>query len=262
MFSLFYKLFWGAQVTKILLLSRDSSQSLRPCRAVSVCTLLLLAVLPMLAQAGDIGLSAKGSTLGTGLEIDYAFTEKVSFRLQNNGYLIEDEFEESDIDYDGEIKLSTLGLLVDWHVFSGSFRLSAGFYANKNHLKGLGEGSGFYEIGDREYASDPNDPIQAGLKVNLGSSTAPFLGFGWGNSPKNKGGFMASFDLGVLFTGAPDVSFDVSGTAVDLGSGFTVDMATDPSVQGEVDKEVALLKDDLSDFELYPVIMFGLGYRF
>ncbi len=225
-------------------------------------SLLSLLLWAEASSADSIGLSAKASTLGLGVELDYPISKYFSLRLQKNSYSYSDTFEEDDIDYNGEFSLDTLGGLIDWHVFGGAFHLSAGFYSNNNELSGVASGDGEYEIGDRAYLSDPSDPVHARLAVSLGSSSTPYLGLGWGNSPKNDGGFMGSFDIGVFMSGSPKASLKVSGSAVDLSTGLTVDMVTDPTVQGEVDKEVSMLEDDLSDFDVYPVIMFGLGYRF
>jgi hypothetical protein len=47
--------------------------------------------------------------------------------------------------------------------------------------------------------------------VALGSGTAGYLGLGWGNSDPSD--WMFSFELGVLFSGAPEVELNYSGTA-------------------------------------------------
>ncbi len=228
------------------------------------CLAVLAATVALTGQshAGDAGISIKASTLGAGLELDYALTDRFSIRLQGNSFAYDDTFEEDDIDYSGEIDFSTLGLLLDWHTFGGSFRLTAGFFSNGNELNGVASGEGDYEIGDRIYRSSPSDPVRARLAAELGSSTAPYFGFGWGNSPKNDRGLMFSFDIGVLASGSPEVTLDVSGTATDLITGFSVDMAIDPTVQAEVEREIAALEDDISEFDPYPVVSLGIGFRF
>jgi hypothetical protein len=73
---------------------------------------------------------------------------------------------------------------------------------------------------------------------------------------------MVSFDVGVLFSGSPSVDFSVSGTATEQGSQTAVNLSTDPTVQENVAIEIQNLEDDISGFEIYPVISLGLGYRF
>lgn len=216
------------------------------------------------ANAGDLGVSARVGTLGPGIELDYKLTNRFSLRAHFSDYSYDYEEEEDGIDYDGDVNLSTYGLSADWHPFGGSFRLSAGAYANGNEIDAIATGEGEYEIGDTTYRqTDPNNPIQIDMNAELGSGTAPFLGLGWGNSPKNDGGFMFSFELGVLFTGSPDIDLMASGEAEDANNpGVTFNLQDDPTVQEEIDREIAELEEDISDFEYWPVLMLGLGYRF
>lgn len=233
------------------------------CKSISLAALFTLLMAPSYkALSDDVGFSLKASTLGLGLELDYKISDYFGARLQVNKLDYDDDFVEDDIDYTGEIDFSTTGLLLDYHPFSGSFRLTAGLFDNSNELSGTASGEGEYEIGDFTYLSSSSDPVQADLSVELGDTPAPYLGLGWGSSPKNDGGFMMSFDLGVLISGSPSVDFQVSGTALEQESGRVVDLSTDPIVQENVATETRNLENDISDFEAYPVISLGIGYRF
>lgn len=214
------------------------------------------------AQASDFGASARVGLLGAGAELNYQMTDHLGLRLQGHNYSFSEDIEEDGIDYSGSLDLSTFGLVLDLHPFGGSFRLTAGAYSNGNELTGDASGSGDYEIGDETFTSVPTDPVRLDLSVELGDSVAPYVGFGWGSSPERERGFMFSLDLGALISGSPNVSLNASGTAVEQSTLTTVNMATDPTVQAEIAKEVAALEDDISDFEVYPVIMLGIGYQF
>jgi hypothetical protein len=222
----------------------------------------LLSALTANAFAGDSGFQLKASTLGLGLEADYKISDHFGARLQLNALDYDDDFEEDDINYTGSIDFSTTGLLLDYHPFKGGFRLSAGLFSNGNEINATATGEGEYEIGDFTYLSSSEDPVEAQLSVELGEGMAPFLGFCWGNSPKREKGFMISFDVGVLFSGSPSVDFSVAGTATERESGRSVDLSTDTTVQENVAIEIQILEDDISGFEVYPVISLGLGYRF
>jgi hypothetical protein len=64
-----------------------------------------------------------------------------------------------------------------------------------------------------------------------------------------------SFDLGVLYQGEPNVGL----TAV---CGPAVLPAQCTQLQNDVAAEQASLQEDLSDYKFYPVVSFGIGYRF
>ncbi|MEP2653137.1 MAG: hypothetical protein ABJH06_14220 [Paraglaciecola sp.] len=218
-------------------------------------------------DGGGLAVIAKVGTLGPGLELDYSFTESWNIRLQANSYTYSDTFEEDDIDYNGEIELSTLGVLVDWRPFDGVFHITGGAYSNGNELRGnaISSGSETFEIGQLEYRGSSADPLTIDTAIVLGDETAGYLGFGWGQSYED--GLMFSLEIGVLFSGEPDVQLEVTGTAEVVGyPGFQFDVSgTSPEAiefQANVADEIVNLEEDISDFEMYPVITLGIGYRF
>lgn len=214
------------------------------------------------AHAGNLGVAGKISSLGYGVEADYILSDRFSVRGQFSTFDYDDTFKEDGIDYDGTLDLSSFGVLLDWHPFGSAFRVSAGGFSVDNELHGIGSGAGTYEIGDVTYTVDASDDLKINALIELGDGFKPYLGIGWGHSPTNKGGLLLSFDVGLLFQGEPSVKLDASGTATDESSGFTVDLATDPTAQAELRKEEQNLEDGLSDFDIYPVVSFGVGWRF
>ncbi|MDU0355538.1 hypothetical protein RS130_18030 [Paraglaciecola aquimarina] len=220
------------------------------------------------SNSAGVGLSVKVGTLGPGLELDYRVNDYFNFRLQGNSFSYDDDFEEDGIDYNGELDLSNYGILLDVRPFGGTFRFTGGAYSNSNELRGsaTSDGSEIFEIGDQEYRGSSGDkPLALEASVALGSGTAGYFGLGWGNSDPT--GWMFSFELGVLFSGTPEVELNYSGTAERVGdpnSSFDVtgDSAEAQLFRAEINKEKANLEEDISDFEYYPVIALGIGYRF
>lgn len=220
-----------------------------------------LLLIPVLGTAGNLGVAGKISSLGYGLEADYVLSDKFSVRGQYNTLDYDDTFKEDDIDYEGTLDLSSFGVLLDWHPFGGAFRVTAGGFNVDNEIRGVSTASGTYEIGDEEYTVGPNDNFRADALITLGDGFKPYLGLGWGHSPANQGGLLLSFDIGVLLQDSPDVDLQVTGSATDP-FGNPVDFSSDPTLQAEVQKEEDNLKDDLKGFDLYPVVSFGIGWRF
>lgn len=247
---------------------KDAKTSLKA--AQTIASIILATTMCSSALASDIGINVKAGTLGLGLELDYKINDTFNIRLQSNGYTYDDEFEEDDIDYEGEVKLSSTGLLLDWRPFQGVFRLTGGVYANNNELTGntSSVGDETFEIGDELYSTTSTDPLAINMDVILGDSTAGYLGMGWGSSPSD-GGWMFSFELGVLLSGEPTVDLSASGTAVVNKNGstqsFSLNDTNNPLVQefqNELANEAVSIENDISEFKAYPVISIGLGYRF
>jgi len=97
---------------------------------LAIISSLAIISLPFSALASNVGASAKLSTLGVGIEVDYAFSDQFSIRGQMNSLSIDQDFEENGIEYTSELDLSTMGGLLDWRPFSGLFRMTAGGFSN------------------------------------------------------------------------------------------------------------------------------------
>jgi hypothetical protein len=202
-------------------------------------------------QGWELGL--KASTLGGGVEVRKALGEQFAVRGVLNGYSYSLDEDYSDVQYEGDLDLRSGGLLLDWHPGGFWFRLSAGALVNGNELNLDAEPmSGTYEFNGVEYAA-----------AQIGSATgtaefddiAPYLGIGFAKAPAGERGLAFSVDVGVLFQGAP--SFDLQ---VNCGTAVPVD--TCAQIRRDADAERAQFEDDADDFEYYPVISVGVGYRF
>lgn len=232
----------------------------------------LLALLPLagMAQAQDksVSIAARVSTLGGGLEFKYPFHEKFNARLVVNQYDKSANETRKGNRYEGDLELSTYGIIGDWHPTGGGFRLSAGLLSNGNELKARTAGDN-YTFGGRRYAGNAS-------AVADFDSLAPYIGLGW-SSQKPKG-WSFDFEVGALFQG--DVMLSGRGTATDgmnrcnftlndkgvaTVSGSAVCAAagtTAAEFKADIEAEHAELEDDLNALEVYPVIAIGIQYRF
>jgi hypothetical protein len=213
------------------------------CRRVGA--LFAAIVLPLgcgTVAADSIAVGAKAGTTGLGIEATWRLTDSVNLR---GGYYAFDygtDLEEEGVEYDGDLKLRNAAVFADWHPFGGSFRLSAGGVQSGN--KFLGSADGDLDVGDSTYAG------QLEAEVSW-SGLAPYLGIGFGNAMRG-GRLSFSFDLGVMFTGSPDVRLDGSVNDPALEDAFAEDLA----------RERDNLEDELSDVKYYPVVSLGFAYRF
>jgi hypothetical protein len=212
---------------------------------------LFLTVSP--AAWADVGVLLKAGTLGAGLDVSKGISEKLAIRLQANALNYNHDTTKSDVDYKAELELRSAGVLLDWHPFSGVFRVSGGAYWNGNKATVTGQPSGgFYTINGTTYNSAAIGSLNG--KIDF-PSVAPYLGIGFGSAPKAGRGMSFSFDLGVLYQREPNV-----GLTVVCGAALTAPQCT--QLQNDVAAERVSLQDDLKDFKFYPAVSFGIGYRF
>ena len=211
---------------------------------------LLLAGVVLPAAAGDFSLGAAASTLGFGAEAGYDFSDRFGVRLGGYAFSIGQDGVESGINYDGDLDLSNVGAYLDWRPFAGAFRVSGGWFSTDNGLDVLGQpGAGdAYNIGAETFTAAQVGTLRA--TADLGTS-APFLGAGWLWGRAN-GGLAWSLDLGVLFQDSPDIELTSTGGT----------LSEQPELLAAIADEEAQLEADLDQYELYPVVSFGLSYRF
>ena len=191
-----------------------------------------------------------GGTLGFGAGITVGITEQINLRGTFNTFTYEFDDEASDIDYDFDLDLGSVGVLLDWHPGAGGFRLSAGAFVNGNEVNGVGEPSGpTVEIGDRVFPTSEVGTLEADAEFD---DFAPYLGIGWGNAIGRERRLGVSIDVGVLFQGEPEVDFRSVGANPLLQD----------AIDGEIATEEADIRDDLDEYDLYPVVTLGLSYRF
>src|SRR5882672_1119716 len=212
---------------------------------------LFLAISP--AAWADVGVLLKAGTLGAGLDVSNGISEKLAIRLQANALNYDHDTTRSDLDYKAELELRSAGVLLDWHPFSGVFRVSGGAYWNGNKATVTGQPTGGkYQINGQPYNSGDIGSLNG--KIDF-PSVAPYLGIGFGSAPKAGRGMSFSFDLGVLYQREPNV-----GLTVVCGAALTAPQCT--QLQNDVAAEQVSLQDDLKDFKFYPAVSFGIGYRF
>ncbi|HKQ25030.1 MAG TPA: hypothetical protein VJT81_11375 [Burkholderiales bacterium] len=203
------------------------------------------------AAWADVGVLLKAGTLGAGLDVSKGISESLGLRLQANALSYDKDFTESDVDYHADVELKSAGLLLDWHPFSGVFRISAGAFWNGNEAIATGRPTGgTYVINGTPYPAAQVGSLNGQIDFE---SVAPYIGIGFASAPKAGRGMTFSFDLGVLYQGEPNVAL----TAV-----CGVPGPTCTQLQNDVAAEQAALQEDLSDQKFYPVVSFGIGYRF
>ncbi len=199
-------------------------------------------------SAADIGASVKLGTAGFGGDVTTGLTERFNARFGINMFLLRIYFEdERDLEnITAEIKLQTLPLLLDWHPFVSNFRLSAGMVLNFNRVTVSADPKAVIEINEVEYRIEK---LSGEMKFN---QLSPYFGIGYGNAARGKGRLAFSFDFGLMYHGVPDV--DARAAAANPALQF--------ALERDLDVEIEEFRDDVSAFRFYPVLSFGISYRF
>lgn len=205
------------------------------------------------AHAADVGVYAKGGTLGIGGGIGVGLTDTLRLRAGYTALKVSKDISQTDVDYSGDLKLGGGEAMLDWHPFHGTFRITAGLTLNRNEITANAEPTnGTYELNGNTYLASEIGDLDGHVDFK---STAPYLGVGWGDVIDKDGRLSFIADIGVLFQGSPDAKLN-------LRCGAAVSADECASIRADVREEERELQDDADDFEFWPVVSVGLAYRF
>lgn len=205
----------------------------------------------------DVAVGVRATTFGFGGDVDIGmFSNRVALRLGYNGLNYSKTITDSDVTYNGKLKISAASAIVDWHVFNGGFRVSLGAVQHGPKVDVVGTpNNGTYTINGQTYTAAQLGSLTGTVK--MGSSTAPYIGIGWGNAVDQSDRVTFLFDLGVIHTGSPKATLNAPCTAA---------IAAQPNgcvvLQQNLDAEKADLENEVSSYEWYPVVGLGFAVRF
>lgn len=200
---------------------------------------------------GVISAAVTAGTLGIGPEVGFRFSDHVGVRGSATFLGISSDFDSDDITYRGKLKLKSFGAMVDVHPFGGAFRVSAGARINRNRVNVSAtpnaDSTGTVTVGDEEFTAAQVGTLTGRATVK---KVSPALTLGWAG--KNRPGFFFLAEGGVLFQGAARLrDFRASGSA-----------SSSAQFNAALERERRDLQDDVDKVKVYPILQFGIGYRF
>lgn len=202
----------------------------------------------------EVGASLRAGTLGLGLELNVGLAETLNLRLGYSTYDYDDTIEETEVTYDGEIKLRNPSALLDWHAFGGGFRFSFGAVATDTKIEATGRPTaGIYELDGQVFTASQVGSLRG--TVEMGNSVSPYVGVGWGNTVDAAGRVTFLVDIGAVYMGTAEVDLTATCSA---GLSTTNCNRLQAAVQQEEDD----LAEDATLYEWYPVISLGVAVRF
>jgi len=212
-----------------------------------------------IAQLGDdagtsgFAIVPKAGTLGLGADVVGQIIPHLNGRVGISGLGIDVEVSSDRIDYDGDVNLGGIPLLLDWYPAKSGFRVTGGLVINNNEIdldaEGL-DGDRTVRIGDREFTVSDVGDLEGEVEFN---DIAPYIGIGFGNPVKRGRQWGFTVDLGIMFQGAGDVSIEAtnaSQAALDLG------------LNEQIEREEDDIQDEVDNFQVYPILQIGVTYQF
>src|SRR5712664_2206287 len=210
-----------------------------------------------------IGVGVKVSTLGIGGEVAIALSHRTNVRFGFNAFSYGDTFAKDGVTYKGNLDLRSAQATYDIFLLKG-LHVSPGvlFYnGNKVSANASVPGGKSFTLSNTNYVSDAADPITGTGKLTV-YKAAPMLLLGIGNLVPRSKHFSVSFEIGAAYQGPPRVTLNLGGSACDSTGLFCRSISSDPTIQANVVSEQAKLNKSTSPYKFYPVLSFGVGFKF
>ena len=198
-----------------------------------------------------LALGPKFGTTGLGLEMTFGVNPYLNLRSGFNygSFTWGQEF--GNVDYDADLTMTSVPLLLDVHPFGGHFRLTGGLYLQPGTKADLdATPSEPTQIGSHTYNPDTIGTLTG--EIEVGDVLTPYVGIGFGNTVGEDQLLTLTLDVGVIFQ-SYDVSLDSD------GAGMTAQLDT---FREDLKKEEGLLQKDADDWKIFPVVAISLAWHF
>jgi hypothetical protein len=180
-----------------------------------------------------------------------------------------DNIDTNGMKLNGKLNFASAGAAVDFYPFPNhGFRISPGsLFYNQNAASAdvTVSGGTSFSLNDVTYYASSTNPIKGNGSLGLNTNKQAFtITTGWGNMiPRRGGHWSAPFEIGAAMIGVPAINVALtSGQACDANGLNCVNVATDPTVQANLQAQIAKYKNDLNPFRFYPIVSFGVAYSF
>jgi hypothetical protein len=211
-----------------------------------------------------IGFGAKFSTLGAGFDVAVPISSRANIR---GGFTALDygrNFLNDGVTYKGTVTFRSVNAVLDFFPLGGGFHVSPGallYNGNEVTANATVPGGQSFTLNNVNYRSSTTNPLVGTGKISL-NKAAPMVMVGWGNLVPRTKHFSTSFEVGVVFQGAPQTTLNLAGSACDPSGVNCRNVATDPTIQSNIEAQQKKINDDVKFVQYYPVVSFGFGYRF
>jgi len=226
--------------------------------------------LPQIKPFSRLAVGAGVGLMGVNLQAATNINSHMNLRAVGNilNYNI-NNISTNGMNINGNLNMATAGVAVDVFPFAKrGLRISPGvLFYNQNAASATVtvQGGTSFTLDDFTYYASSTKPVQGTANVGFHTQNPAFtITTGYGNIIPRKGGHLSfPFELGVAFVGAPTTNVALtSGQVCNAQGQFCMDVATDQTVQTNLQAQVAKYKNDLDPLKTFPIISFGVAYSF
>jgi hypothetical protein len=213
-----------------------------------------------------IALGVTAGSLGVGVEVATPISRRTNLRVDGHFFNYSQSLTQDGIGYNGNLRLRDARASCDVYPFGGSFRLSGGVAMyNQFNAKALASVPTSHPItfNDVDYYSSAADPLHGNATIGYANKYAPTFSFGWGNAIPRSGRHLAfPVEIGAAYTGTPTFNLAMAGSACESQNTNCQPVSAYPDFQSNLNVERKKIANDIQPFRFYPILNFGVTYRF
>jgi len=203
------------------------------------------------ALVADTGWAVVGKvgTVGIGADIHRAIVPRtLNLRVGASFFRYSADFTNKGIDYAGKLELGAVPVVLDVYPFRNWFRVGGGLFVNLNRVEGTGKPNqqGQITINGHPYTVTQIGQLNGTVRFNR---VAPYFGLGFGNPIKRNKHWGFYIDLGAIYHGHADATLSTTGTTL-------------PQLQTDLKQQELRIENEARKYTFFPIIQFGVSYRF
>jgi hypothetical protein len=211
----------------------------------------------------SVAFGTSSGTLGLGGQVATPVTRWLNLRggidFFNYGYSLGID----GANYEGQLHLKTGRVSLDFFPFHRGFHVSPGvliFRSAASAAVSVAGGNAF-ELGGNTFTSSASDPVNGSASLVFSRTVMPMFTFGFSNMiAKGRRHLTVPLELGAAYTGPYSARLNLGGSACIDQVGC---MSTStPEIQQSVVEEQREINEPMKHYQLYPIVILGIGYKF
>ena len=209
-----------------------------------------------------IAIATDTGTLGFGAQIATPITRRLNLRggfdLANFGY----GFTQDGVNHAGTLHLRSGSVRLDLFPFHSGFHISPGLLFFKSSVGGSLSvpGGNSFSMGDLSLTSNAANPVTGNESLVFTRSVLPSLTFGFRNMlARKERHWSVPLELGAAYTGHYSAQINLLGSVCYMGH---CGPTSNAMVQASVVQQQNSLGETMKRYQILPIVMSGVSYRF